>query len=275
MVGGNRPIVVGVRPDVHAQPGPFLEIARLGLVEQRGDFVDAAQYIGRRQNVSPEDSPAVGNLLFEIRIARRRAGRQPDQLSQPDMIVFGDRRIRRTPILGIVPAIGLPALQIIGIAKAQVPVPDRIHEYFSSAIFMEEITQAVAVDVFRVFHNPMLIDERIHIDVGGVVVGARRAGPVGRVERAFKLVEVIDQPAPLGRVQIGPGRIVILEQLPGQRRSEIDIVGAVLVLLKNVTARDVRLRIVFWLQLRQIEAFFADFDFLQQHVNASVVLGVR
>src|SRR3989442_10178631 len=81
-----------------------------------------------------------------------------------------------------VPAVGLAALKVIGVAEREVPVPDRRRLDFSVTALMEEVTEAITVDLLGKLDDPMLIGKGVQIHVIRIVVGARACGPVTGVK---------------------------------------------------------------------------------------------
>ena len=247
-------IPVWIGPHVHAQARPAGEVARLRLPQFVGDAVHPPEQIGERKNIRPQLPPAINDALVEIRVL--------PQPAQPDVV--------RAAELREIPVVGQTAFEIVGVAPGEVPIPDRVHANLAPAILAHVVAQAVAVDVLGELDDPVLVHEGTRLDVFQVAVD--RVAPVCAVERGLEGVEVIEQPGALGEAQIGSLRVVIFKELSA-RGGEIHVAGAVLVLLPNVAAGDVRLRVVATLELGDVDAVFIDANFFQEHVDAEVVIG--
>ena len=299
VIGGANVIHVPVRRAIRVRPVVDAQqlCVVLGIItihrarcrsivgQQVRNLIDAREKAGTIEDIGAQNAPAVGNLLPEIRIAWpvRVAGWSDDgiavdEAAEPD--VFNGSHAFR--LVGPIPAIGLAALKVVGVAEAQVPVPDRLRLHLPVAILAVVTAQAIPIDLLGELDNPVLIDERVDIDVGRVVIGAGASQPVGSVEVGFKAIQVAAQPRHLRMVriviQIPRLGLVHLQAFPRKsvmaRRAEVQVTRAVLVLFEHVTARDGRLVGVRRRQLGDIHPIVAHLDLLNQQHHAVVIARV-
>jgi len=107
-----------------------------------------------------------------------------------------------------VPAVRASTFKVISVAEGEVEIPYGGHLNFSVPALVQVIAQAITVDLFAEFDNPVLIDEIIHVDVVRVVVGARSRKPVAGVQGLGHARQVIDNPIQLGGCDIAGLRLV-------------------------------------------------------------------
>ena len=178
-----------------SQDRPSVEVAFLGLFQQGGPAVDTRNQPGGGEDVGPQCRPAVHVALREIRVF--------EEAAKPG--VFGVIPLRPHPVLRQVGATGG------AVAKAQVPIPDRLHLDLAAPILAVVGAEAVSVHVLAQLHEEMVVDEGIHIDVGRVAVGG--VLEIRPVERAFELIDMSLQPGPLARRQFVRFRLHVEEMI--------------------------------------------------------------
>ncbi len=83
----------------------------------------------------------------------------------------------------------MATIQIVGVAKGEIPVPDRHRRDLAAAILAEVIAQPITVDLFREFQDPELIHESVHVHVVRVMIGAGDREIVVAVNGLFHGVE--------------------------------------------------------------------------------------
>ena len=88
-----------------------------------------------------------------------------------------------------------PTLLAVVVAQAQIPIPNRFHLDFASAVFLIKSAEAKSVDVLGRFHEQMIIDERVLVDKGAEP--CRGICKIRPIERCFEAIHIILQPRPL------------------------------------------------------------------------------
>ena len=244
---------IPIRPDLIAQNPPAFEIAGRGASQRRGQAIHASEQVRNREHICPELAPTIGIPLLEIGVL--------EEALEP--------RIIRARNLRPIPALLLPSLQVVGVAKTQVPIPDRIHLELAPSILVQIVAQPIPIDVLRELDDPMIVDEGIHIDVGGVA--PERIFEISTIQRLLEGVEITGQPLLLRRGQ----RLRFgfhIKEIDASARGKTGLAFFPMILFEDVAAGDVRLGIVLRPQLRDVHPILAPLDLLHQHVDTRVML---
>ena len=125
-------------------------VADGGFREQRRDFINSVGETGAVHDIRPKHTPAVGDLLDEVRIALCRVGNRlvANQSAEPDVGVgIVEHRI--------VPLAGVTTVEVVRVAEGEVPIPYRRVLYLAVAILVEKVTDAIAVNLFGELDNPV------------------------------------------------------------------------------------------------------------------------
>ena len=142
----------GIRPYVSAQDAPALKISRLGFVEQSRQLIDSGHDFDNRKLVGAQLAPSVHIPLSKVRILKKPP--------EPGVLPIVE--------LGPVPSFGVEPVARVGIAKAQVPVPDRAHLQPAAAVLVVKGAEAKPIDILGELDQEVVVDERIRIDIGRV-----------------------------------------------------------------------------------------------------------
>jgi len=162
----------------------------------------------------------------------------------------------------------LPAVVIIGVAEAQVPIPDGFELDLAAAVLLQKGAVAEAVDVFRQLDEPMLIDEGIEVQVSGVAIG--RIHEIRAIQGVLELIHVIRQPGALFRRQFVVLRIDIEElDAPPSVKAAAHVVA--MIAFEQVSAGDGGLGRVGWVERGDIHAVFASLDLFHQYIDPLIV----
>ena len=133
-------------------------------------------------------------------------------------------------------------VRIISITKAQIPIPNGLHPNTISVLING--AEAVTVDLLGVLDDPLIVHERVGIDVRGIVVRAGCGQPIGRVESLFEAIQITAQPIELPRCNRGWGWFMYFKRLGRKsstaRSGEIQIARTIFIFFENVTAADIR-----------------------------------
>src|SRR6185369_6982406 len=93
--------------------------------------------------------PAINSPLREVGVLKQ-------SVNPADLILPEQRPV---------PVLGHPTLVIVGITETEVPIPEWLDLDLASPVFVHVATVSEAIDVLRHFDDPMLINERIHIEI--------------------------------------------------------------------------------------------------------------
>ena len=179
-------------------------------------------------------------------------------------------RIISTAKLGVIPAGGVGAVEVVGVAIREIVVPDRSVLQFAAAVFPKILAQPVAVDLLGDFVEPLVVNKAVAVDVSLVAGGW--IGETRTVEHCLERVEIVCEIGLLRRV---PGVRYVSPDLHAIRGGVEDgVAGAKAVMLHNVTASDGRRIGRERIELGHIHSVGAPFDFFYEDIDAVVGIGV-
>ena len=162
----------------------------------------------------------------------------------------------------------MAAIEVIGVAPAQVPIPDRLHLQLPVPVLVHVVAQAVSINVLRVFDDPVLVHKGIHINVAGVA--GQRVPPISPVKNGFEGVHVTRQVIVLGlgdRV----GFRIQHNQLLAAAGSKSQVSRANPILGKEIAAGHCGRGIVGGCQLGNIHTIGGNSDTLDHDVESRVI----
>ena len=147
----------------------------------------------------------------------------------------------------------MAAIEVIGVAPAQVPIPDRLHLQLPVPVLVHVVAQAVSINVLRVFDDPVLVHKGIHINVAGVA--GQRVPPISPVKNGFE----------------GVGFRIQHNQLLAAAGSKSQVSRANPILGKEIAAGHCGRGIVGGCQLGNIHTIGGNSDTLDHDVESRVI----
>ena len=243
-----------VGPHVLPHHRPTLEIARGGFGEQRLFITELADDVRIGKNAFPQLGIAAAVLLLEFLIFK--------QAAEPAIEVFlaADERI--------VPALGIPALEVFGIAPAEVVVPNRTQLELAVAVFVKESAKAVTIDLLGQLGHEVVVDKGGRVDISPVA--SLFIQEIRPHDGGIHFIEVLAQPVALFQGDLlflrahESVQVAAVERKPAFARPQA-------VFFKDVPPGDFRFLIVMRLQSSQVQPARGDLDALHQQINAVVV----
>ena len=185
-----------------AQDRPALEVALLRFVQLAGKFVDPGEHSRRRQHRLAQLCPAIDVGLRKIRII--------EQSAKPRILLV--IQLRPKPVLR------QPAFLSVGVAKTQIPIPERPHLNTPIAVLVIKRAEAKPVHILRRFHDDVVVDERSRLNERAVT--PFWIGEIRPIQRCLKPVQIILQPRFLHSRQLVRVWFNKKELITQQRRPE-------------------------------------------------------
>ena len=172
VAGEDEPVGI----DGPTEDGPALVVALLRFGEGRGHRIDPRENFLGGEDVGAELGKAVHVTLAEVSVVEEAA------IPGEFLVV----ELRPEPVFG------QPPLFSVGVAEAQVPIPDRVGPHLAAAILVIKNGEAKTIHVLRHLGEQVVVDEGVHIEESTIALG--RVAEVRAVKRSLQLIEMILQP---------------------------------------------------------------------------------